>query len=141
MQTFLPFPDFEKSAFMLDWRRLGKQRVEAWQILRALRGESKGWANHPAVKMWRGYETGLCAYGWTVSIEWRRRGYRDTMLMRFQEEWSRITDGFGWGALPPWFGRPDFHEAHRSNLIRKDPGFYRPLFPGTPEGLPYVWPV
>jgi len=34
MQTFLPFPDFAESAKCLDNRRLGKQRVEAKQILR-----------------------------------------------------------------------------------------------------------
>lgn len=33
MQTFLCYPDFNKSAQVLDYRRLGKQRVEAWQIL------------------------------------------------------------------------------------------------------------
>ena len=33
MQTFLPYPDFVKSAQCLDYRRLGKQRVEAKQIL------------------------------------------------------------------------------------------------------------
>ena len=42
MQTFLPYPDFTQSAKTLDYRRLGKQRVEAWQILNALRGVSKG---------------------------------------------------------------------------------------------------
>ena len=39
VNTFLPYPDFVKSAKALDYKRLGKQRVEAWQILRALRGE------------------------------------------------------------------------------------------------------
>lgn len=32
MQTFLPYADFEKTAKCLDYKRLGKQRVEAWQI-------------------------------------------------------------------------------------------------------------
>jgi hypothetical protein len=31
--------------------------------------------------------------------------------------------------------------THQSNLIRKDPAFYGPLFPGVPNNLPYVWPV
>lgn len=42
MQTFLPYKSFVKSAACLDMRRLGKQRVEAKQILMALTGESKG---------------------------------------------------------------------------------------------------
>ncbi len=54
MQTFLPDPDFTVSAQLLDTRRLGKQRVEALQVLRALTRESYGWKSHPAVLMWGG---------------------------------------------------------------------------------------
>jgi len=36
VQTFPPFADFEETARSLDTRRLGKQRVETLQILRAL---------------------------------------------------------------------------------------------------------
>ena len=53
MQTFLPFPDYIQSARALDYKRLGKQRVEALQILNTLTGRSEGWSQHPAVKMWR----------------------------------------------------------------------------------------
>ena len=35
MQTFLPHADFDRSAEVLDLRRLGKQRVEVIQIVRA----------------------------------------------------------------------------------------------------------
>lgn len=48
MQTFLPYPSFAESARVLDRQRLGKQRVEVLQLLRALTGQTKGWANHPA---------------------------------------------------------------------------------------------
>ena len=54
MQTFLPYKTFKQSAQVLDNKRLGKQRVEAYQILRALCGESKGWVHQPATVMWRG---------------------------------------------------------------------------------------
>ena len=37
MQTFLPYEDFTKTAQCLDYKRLGKQRVEAYQILRILK--------------------------------------------------------------------------------------------------------
>ena len=50
MQTFLPYPDFKQSAACLDYRRLGKQRVEGVQILKKILGEKslngkpyKGW--------------------------------------------------------------------------------------------------
>jgi len=41
MQTFLPYPDFKKSLQTLDYRRLGKQRVEAYQIIRILKAASQ----------------------------------------------------------------------------------------------------
>ena len=55
MQTFLPYPDLRASCVVLDDRRLGKQRVETFQILRALTWPEYAWKNHPAVRMWRGF--------------------------------------------------------------------------------------
>jgi len=136
VQTFLPYEDFTASAEALDYRRLGKQRVETWQILRALAGETKGWGNHPASRMWRGYEAGLVEYGVVVCREWIRRGYKDTMLQRFVDMRSGETV-----RMPAWIGDRDFHRSHQSNLVRKDRDFYEPLFPGVPSDLEYVWPI
>lgn len=136
MQTFLPVKDFFESARLLDRARLGKQRVEAWQILRALNGETKGWVNHPATRMWRGHEVALARYGWAMCAEWIERGYNDTLLERF-----RPIASSGRFVLPSWIGITDFHLSHQSNLIRKLPEFYAPLFPGVPDDLPYIWPV
>lgn len=36
MQTFLPFAEFKETACILDYRRLGKQRVEAKQIIQTI---------------------------------------------------------------------------------------------------------
>jgi hypothetical protein len=70
MQTFLPYSSFERSAEVLDYRRLGKQRVEAYQILCALSDSKYGWQNHPAIRMWRGYDAALIAYYSAVCREW-----------------------------------------------------------------------
>lgn len=45
MQTFLPYEDYEESAKSLDYRRLGKQRVETYQLLKVLADQAvgKGW--------------------------------------------------------------------------------------------------
>jgi hypothetical protein len=85
MQTFLPYPSFPKSAQCLDYRRLGKQRIETKQIWQTLMGVSKGkgWANHPAVLMWKGHEDALIWYGEIMCEEWIRRGYNDTTLSWF----------------------------------------------------------
>lgn len=134
MQTFLPYADFLDSAYVLDRQRLGKQRVEAKQILNALDGLSKGWVNHPAVKMWRGYEPALALYGAVVCAMWIERGYQDSLLPFFAQ---RLTDDI---EMPFWIGDPDFHRSHQSNLVRKDAAHYGPLFPGVPDNLEYLWP-
>jgi len=65
MQTFLPYPHFSRTARALDRRRLGKQRVEVLQIYNVHRstGVTTGWANHPAVRMWKGHDYMLLSYG------------------------------------------------------------------------------
>jgi len=129
MQTFLPYPDFEKSIHVLDYRRLGKQRVEAYQIIRAIKCGG-GYQNHPAVKMWRGHINALKLYHNLCIDEWIRRGYRNNMpKMAIRGKIS----------YPPWFGRTDFHAAHRSNLLRKDINFYGKYNWSDPVDLPYVW--
>jgi hypothetical protein len=137
MQTFLPYADFHKSAESLDYKRLGKQRVETYQILRSLLGESKGWANHPATKMWAGHEGALAAYGLVMSIEWVNRGYNDTMIPRFTDYLTQLNTF----DLPSIIGNESFHLSHQSNLIRKDPEHYRPIFGNVPDDLPYVWVI
>ena len=136
MQTFLPYPDMIESARVLDRQRLGKQRVEAKQILTALGKTSGGWVNHPAVKMWRGYEPTLALYGWSTCHVWRARGYKDSLM-----DWFYDLSTGGMDLRPSWWGDPDFHRSHQSNLIRKDPVHYAPLFPGVPDDLPYIWPT
>lgn len=139
MQTFLPYADFHKSARVLDRQRLGKQRVEVKQILRTLRGITSGWRNHPAVKMWRGYEVALALYGLDVCEEWSRRGYRDAQANEIRDLVSPFS--YGPASYPPWLGDNEFHLSHRSNLIRKKPEHYGKLWPGVPNDLPYVWPA
>jgi hypothetical protein len=149
MQTFLPVADFEESARLLDAPRLGKQRVETLQVLRALELLDYGWTSHPVVRMWRGRTPALVAYGLAMVRVWRERGFADTthtLIAEFapdvvgvpQEELARA------GMLPSWVGDEAVHRSHRSNLLAKEPGFYRPLFGplfgAEPDDLPYVWP-
>lgn len=135
MQTFLPYPDFKKSAQCLDSRRLGKQRVECKQIYLALTGESRGWVNHPATKMWRGHEQELLQYAYTMCVEWRRRGYKDTLLSWFDARMHESEPVY-----PKWLGDPAFHDSHKSNLLRKAPFYYSQFNWNVPDNLEYVWP-
>lgn len=145
MQTFLPFPSFDESARVLDQARLGKQRVETLQVLRALVVPTYGWQRHPVTAMWRGHVPGLAAYGLATVREWTGRGHADTVgpqILEFAPEVAGLTQEelADRGLLPSWIGDPAVHESHRSRLIAKAPELYRPLFPGTPEDLDYVWP-
>ncbi|MER5378482.1 MSMEG_6728 family protein [Streptomyces sp. NPDC002553] len=151
MQTFLPYSDFTRSAAVLDPRRLGKQRVEALQVLRGLTVAGYGWRHHPAVRMWTGYEEALVRYGLEVCGVWTASGRADTCAASLVAGFAGPGGGAGVvrtqrrlaeaGDLPPWLGDPAFHRSHRSALVRKEPGFYAPLFPGVPDDLPYVWPA
>lgn len=139
MHTFLPYPDFRKSAEVLDWRRLGKQRVECKQLINALLDPTrKGWQNHPATNMWRGHLAALALYGLRCCEEWRRRGYQDSLLPFFEAHLA--PDNPAECSFPPWLGREEVHASHRSNLLRKEPGHYRIFWPAEPDDLPYVWP-
>lgn len=125
MQTFLPYPDFAESAAVLDDRRLGKQRVEPLQVIRALTRETYGWKRHPAVRMWGGHVEALGAYGAAVCAEWVR-------------DQSRLAAA---GLLPYWLGDDRFHASHQAALLRKDPPHYLAHFAGVDPDQPYFWPV
>jgi hypothetical protein len=149
VQTFLPYPDFERSARVLDAKRLGKQRVETIQVVRALTRPTYGWANHPAVLMWKGYEEALGRYGLTCCEVWTEHGFGDTCavtisadLREFGIHTIRTQGELAAGeALPPWLGQERVHLSHQSALVRKDPEHYRPLFPDVADDVPYAWPV
>lgn len=142
MQTFLPYSRFDLTARRLDRARLGKQRVEAGQILRTLLGWSDGWAEHPAVRMWRGYEVALFAYLQIMRDEWAARGYRNDKTDAFMATVRESGELLRRSILPPpWLGDRAFHLSHRSNLLRKAPEHYRQYWPRLRADLPYVWPT
>lgn len=136
MQTFVPYTDHTLSARSLDRMRLGKQRVEGLQILNALTGRSKGWVNHPATKMWRGHEAGLCAYVLAMCDEWVQRGYKDTVAEKVCAIIAPDPDD-----IPAWWGDHTVHESHRASLVRKMPDHYGPMWPDADPDIGYVWPV
>lgn len=139
VQTFMPHPDFDESAACLDRLRLGKQRVENVQIMRALLDPTYGWQSHPAVNMWRGHELGLMDYQRAICLEWVMRGYKDTCWEKLTSMW--IDAGRPGRDKPSWVGLRAFHLSHQSALVRKYPDYYKPLFPGVSDDLEYVWPM
>lgn len=154
MQTFLPSPDMRQAVEFLDDKRLGKQRVETKQILIALGidvGEHEGnlesrWRNHPATKMWKGYEGSLAQYGWFCCREWVGRGFKDSLTDQFAQVMLSMTDecdivdGVPTFPIPCWLGDQRVHRSHRSNLLRKDYQYYCGFFTER-DDIPYFWPV
>jgi hypothetical protein len=90
-------------------------------------------ADHPAVKMWRGYDMALKLYTNTMIEEWIRRGFKNTLLY-----YDIRADEL---MYPWWFGDRRFHDSHKSNLLRKYPEYYCQFGWDVPDDLPYVWPV
>lgn len=159
MQTFVPSTDFGTCVRVLDYRRLGKQRVECGQILSALAslalheegpGAPKGWTRHPATLMWRGYESALGVYMTFCIAEWERRGYTNNMVSPFSrktflrsEGWlgaQLVPDGRD-AELPPWWGDERVHSSHRNALLFKDPEHYRQFRWDAVPVQDYHWPV
>lgn len=143
MQTFILYRDIERTAEVLDTKRLGKQRVEAIQIARKLLDfdKGKGWCNHPAVKMWKNYEPYLVKiYIRNIMDEWILRGYRND---KCEKHWfilmkHKLVENVK-PIIPVWITW-EFCRSHKSNLVRKFPEHYRKYFPDVPNNLQYVWP-
>lgn len=129
MQTFLPYRSFWQSASVLDKKRCWKQVIEAKQILCNICEDipenwkqshdyiNKTRKNHPAVKMWVGYEEELkyyynifldrCLYFWGINtkLKFLDRGICDYM--------NNI-----------WWLTEDFCKSHRAMLFQKNPEYY-----------------
>ncbi len=125
---------------MLDNQRLNKQALEGWQIMMTLleldpagnHRQPKGWVNHPAVKMWRGHESGLLNYIVEMVVEWKRRGYKSTIADKAMATYDRAIDlGLVWengtADLPDWMYEPIYDalaSSHRVALLTKKYEWY-----------------
>jgi len=160
MQTFITKLNYRDIAKELDNKRLNKQALEGWQILMNLLAvdpdgnhrEPKGWSNHPAVKMWRGYEMQLAIYVIAMCDEWIERGYNTVVRQRVEDTMRHaalLNRSIGVD-LPPWYVNintlADVASSHRKALLNKNYNWYHQF--GWPEddGYPpqtyeYVWPV
>ena len=146
MQTFITDHNLAISARNLDNKRLGKQRVEALQILDCLIRKPNRWLNHPATQMWKGNEGYLLlVYIQKIFYEWSDiRKFKNHKCLHWSFElfdyMMKVNHQFSVSCNKPDWVTDKFIEAHRSNLIRKNPDHYKPLFPVTKEGLDYIWP-
>jgi hypothetical protein len=137
MQTFLPYADFILSLKALDQKRLGKQRVEAMQLIKAIEGAPRldgnpyrGWVHHPATIMWKKYPDALKLYYNFAIFIWESMGFQNSL------ELFELPDIV---KAPEWLGFEPFHSSHRSNLLKKDYDFYMKYqWSDDPKNL-YIW--
>lgn len=143
MQVFRPYVDWWRSARVLDDRRLGKQRVEAKQVMMTILRKMglvndgrRGWLNHPVVLMYYNdgspYFRDLVGYFNACVEEWTRRGMRSSISL------SDITHLIE--EIRSAEGNPltRIHELeYRRVLILKEPKHYLRAF--TPEEVVEVF--
>jgi hypothetical protein len=131
VNTFCLGKDPVTTAKLLDYRRLGKQRVEAWQIYRVVTGVKDGWRNHPACQMWMGYADALAVYFNAMVDEWVARGYKNTM---------KKLDVSDTVVFPAWFGWEPLVASHMASLNRKAPEYYHFDVSDEFASTGYLWP-
>ena len=135
MITFLPYPDFMRSAKVLDNQRLGKQRVEAVQVVRIILAKDSKFKYHPLTIMWNPFLHALCNYGMVVCEEWSDRGFVDHLWHEFYNAKQNVPL-----IRPTWIGDNLLHSSHRSNLLRKNYSHYQKFGWTESIGLDYYWP-
>jgi hypothetical protein len=148
MQTFVPHKDFQESAAVLDNKRLNKQLLEGRQIYKIIASNqtSGAWVNHPAVKMWRGYDNALFDYLRVIKDECVDRN------IQTEKNWNALTEMHEWNwnrgdniVMPQWWGDERVHQSHRNNLYKKDPEYYAEFinapFVSCCEKCNYWWPT
>jgi hypothetical protein len=142
--TFV-FGSLEYVCYTLDRKRLNKQKVEANQILKASLGLTKGWVNHPAVLMWKGYSNALKYYFNEITNACIHRGFINNMpFYEFTEEqlnnveYQTVQDYLKNGIpseaslnkiiFPWWFQWEPLIYSHQASLLRKFPKYYNFIF-------------
>lgn len=126
MQVFVPDPSPLECAGTLDMRRLNKQIIECRQILKAIRGESSAWVNHPCVKMYRDHEQWLTHYMHCLECYkaeedlWEAEEYEESKIaLSLAVEWDELAS-----EITPPFLTDEFCEQHCRRLYTKDPEYY-----------------
>jgi hypothetical protein len=130
MQTFLPFKNFKQSAKALDNKRLNKQILEGYQILKVLNNPDPraAWRNHPAARMWAGHEQALFTYIMAMVDEANVRGIKtDKNVANLTDLRNKTINHWGKG-MPKWMAEHGkivrVITTHKANLYRKDPEYY-----------------
>lgn len=120
MQIFVPYQEPIKCAEALwaDQKRYNKQIVECGQILKAIDGETKAWANHPCTKMYKEYWTWL-EYYMLCFMYYRdyKKGFNEGLDISLKHSAYANT-------IRPPFLTDEFCDQHKRRLYTKAPALY-----------------
>ncbi|MCS7133323.1 MAG: pyrimidine dimer DNA glycosylase [Candidatus Caldarchaeum sp.] len=135
MQIFRPYVDWTKSAAVLDDLRLGKQRVEAKQVINAflrklglINDGLKGWLTHPIVLLYfnggKPYLDDVIGFFNACVMEWKKRGKQNNLSLNdIKHLIERVEKTSGTPVT-------HVHEIeYRRILLMKDPKHYVKVFP------------
>ncbi|MEM1943520.1 MAG: pyrimidine dimer DNA glycosylase/endonuclease V [Candidatus Caldarchaeum sp.] len=135
MQVFRPYVDWARSASVLDDLRLGKQRVEAKQVLNAffrklglIRDGLRGWLSHPIVLLYfndgKPYIDDVVGFFHACVDEWKRRGKQNSINLDDIQRYIQMVE------KEPGTPVTHLHEVeYRRILLIKNPKHYVRVFP------------
>ena len=90
---------------------------------------------HPTILLWFNYLPALKHYINVHVTECKVRGYENHINIYSKEYSNEITPEY-----PPWTKDEDFITRHKSNLIRKMPGYYAKMFTDVKDDMQYLCP-
>lgn len=168
MTTFLPSPDFQRSADILDPVRRWQQTLEGRFLVKVLEQGprcyydplSKKFVYSPltrrltkAIEKWSIRQTPYYTHPATkmwIGYVAALKVYTNTMLLTVLRNKTHNVVVFGpydiqerhAGPIeyPPWLGDEQVHTSHKSRLLTKDYDFYSQYGWRVPKDLDYVWP-
>lgn len=121
MQVFIPYISPYYTALILDKKRLNKQIVECGQIMKAINGETKAWANHPATLMYKAEPL----YSYLLAYTSCLKAVKASDLQKAKEYDAKAISHFN--KLPVKLSEFMYKiaEQHKRRLYTKNENFYR----------------
>lgn len=151
MQTFLLHTDHHITAKLLDYKRLGKQRLECTQLMDVLLRKANllqdgktGWNNHVAVEYWytaiKNCLPYLILYTDIMIEEWINRGYKNTIdTTKYKEIISKNANLFRFDESIWRTYENDVIVSHRARVLQKDFDYYSKIFKENNISIPENW--
>lgn len=118
MQVFVPYSDVFRivEEMACDKRRYNKQIVECNQIIKAIKGETEAWKNHPICWQYKHHVKWLEWYKLVFEV-FREKGYK---LSKDEKAILVLAQP----KLPIFLNVESYLNSHKRRLYQKSPEFY-----------------